>query len=178
MRSHFGMAWIALAFGAALACSSSSSPPSVAAEAGPAECTDTIVNVFNDNNNVACPIDDSGHPVTYNEAITNTCANENLMTGDVAYGQCFEFLVFEVDVDASGANGTKCFYDVSSHALVGLIFGDGMQDQCGGTSSTVAAGSVDLTCTITGLNGGGSGFQSCTPVQDAGEESMLLGQTP
>jgi hypothetical protein len=174
MRSHVGVASMITVLGAVAGCSSSSGSPSSPVEAGPPECVDAIGNVFNDNASVACPIDANGNPLSYDEAITNTCATENLTAGDIEYGQCFDYLVFEVDQDASGDNRSECFYDVTSHAFVGIIYGDGMKDQCGGTSTTVAAGAVDTTCTISGLNGGGSGFQSCTPIPDAGGESSLL----
>ena len=62
MRSHFGMALVVTALGAIVACSSSSGSPA-APEAGGNECTDTIVNVFNNNPNVACPVDANGNPV-------------------------------------------------------------------------------------------------------------------
>ena len=84
------------------------------------------------------------------------------------------YLVFEVDRDSSGNNFTKCFYDVT-HTFVGVIYADGSQDQCNGSSYTVQAGMVDTTCTVAAFNGGGGGYQSCSPILDAGGESMLLG---
>jgi hypothetical protein len=178
MRSHFGMALVVTTLGAVVAlvaCSSSSSPaPPAEASAG---CQDTIVNVFNNNSNLLCPVDGNGNPSSYDEAITATCTSEKLKTGDVEYGQCFQYLLFEVDLDTTGDSYSKCFYDPGTHALVGIIYADGQTDQCSGTSATVSAGAFDPSCTITGLNGGGSGYQSCVPVVDAGgSETMLLGQ--
>jgi len=177
MRSHFGMAFVFTALGAlgALVACSSSSSPAAQPEAGTGGCTDTIVNVFNNNMNLLCPVDGNGSPLTYDDAVTATCASEKLTAGDVENGQCFEYLLFEVDVNATGSSYSKCFYDPGSHALVGVIYSDGTQDQCGNSSNFVAAGSVDPSCTITGLNGGGSGYQSCEPVVDAGGETSLLG---
>jgi hypothetical protein len=166
------MAIVLSALSAVVACSSKSSP-SESPEASTG-CTDTLSNVFNGS---ACPADSNGNPVSYDEAITNTCATEKLKTGAVEFGPCYEYLVFEVEVDSSGTNMSKCFYDPTSHALVGVLYGDGKgQDQCGGTSATIAGGTVDYTCNISGLNGGGAGYQSCAPSEDAGEENMLLGQ--
>jgi hypothetical protein len=168
------MALVVSTLGALVACSSSSSP-SGPEEAGPPVCTDTIVNVFNNNMNLLCPVDGNGNPQSYDEAITATCTSEKLKAGDIEYGQCFQYLLFEVDLDATGDSYSKCFYDPTSHALIGVIYSDGTSDQCGGTSAAVNAGTVDPSCTITGLNGGGSGYQSCVPVVDAGGETMLLG---
>jgi hypothetical protein len=165
-----GTAFLAVA----VACSSGASG-TAPEDAGSTGCTDTIVNVFNNNPGVACPVDANGNPEPYDDAITATCATESLKTGDVQYGQCFEYLVFEVDVDSSGTNLSKCFYDPGTHAFVGVIYGDGKgQDQCNGTSSTIGAGQFDTGCNISGLNGGGAGFQSCAPVVDAGGECSLL----
>jgi hypothetical protein len=176
MRSLVGFVSVVTTFvgiGAIVACSSSSSP-AAASEAGTG-CTDTIVNVFNNNAGLLCPVDGNGNPETYDEAITATCTSEKLKAGDIEYGQCFEYLLFEVDLTGNGTSYSKCFYDPGSHQLVGIIYADGMTDQCGGTSATISAGTVDTTCTISGLNGGGSGYQSCVPIVDAGGESMLLG---
>ncbi len=175
MRSHFGMALVFPALGVLVACSSSSSP-AAPVEAGTG-CTDTIVNVFNNNPNLLCPTDGNGNPSTYDDAITTTCATTKQKAGDIENGQCFEYLLFEVDLDASGNNYSKCFYDPGSHVLVGVIYSDGMTDQCGGSSATISAGTVDPSCSITGLNGGGSGYQSCVPVVDAGGENMILGSS-
>jgi hypothetical protein len=167
------MALVVTTLGAlVVACSSSSSPATQPEAGGP--CTDTIVNVFNNNMNLACPVDGNGNPQSYDEAITATCMTESLKAGDIVYGQCFEYLLFEVDTDATGDSFSKCFYDPGSHALVGVIYSDGTQDQCGNSSSTINAGTVDPSCVITGLNGGGSGYQSCIPIVDAGGESSLL----
>jgi len=173
MRSRFGMAFVVTTLGALVACSSSSSPQAQPEAGGP--CSDTLVNVFNNNAGVLCPVDSNGNPESYDDAITQTCASEKLKTGDLEYGQCFEYLLWEADLTGNGTSYSKCFYDPSSHALVGILYADGMTDQCGGTSATIQAGSVDTTCTITGLNGGGSGYESCVPVVDAGDETMLLG---
>jgi hypothetical protein len=168
------MALVVTALGAlVVACSSSSSPAAQPEAGGP--CTDTIVNVFNNNPSLACPVDANGNPQTYDEAVTATCTSEKLTSGDIQYGQCFEYLLFEVDLDAMGDSYSKCFYDPSSHVLVGIIYADGKTDQCDNSSATVNAGTVDPTCVVTGLNGGGSGYQSCIPVADAGGENMLLG---
>ena len=183
MRSQLGLVMLSTALCAVLACSSKSSSSNGAEAGGP--CTDTIDDVFNDNTNeggnstVACPLNFNVTPPTplpYDDAVTTTCAALGQTTGDIQYGQCFEYLVFEVDLDSSGNNLTKCFYDPSSHTLVGLIYGNGKEIQCGGTSFTVQAGTVDDTCSISGFNGGGAQFESCVPIVDAGSESMLLGQ--
>ncbi len=123
--------------------------------------------------------------MAYDQAITLTCAhpcpadqNCGAQTkGDIVYGQCFDFLVVEIDNDSSGHNYSKCFYDPTSHALVGVIYADGTQDQCGNSSFSVQGGQVDPACSISGLSGqgAGGGFQSCVPVVDAGAESSLLG---
>jgi hypothetical protein len=173
MRSHFGMALVFTTLGALVACSSSSSP-SVPPEAG-GPCSDTIANVFNDNAGLLCPVDGNGNPESYDEAITSTCASEKLKAGDIENGQCFQYLLFEVDLDSTGNSYSKCFYDPGTHALVGVIYADGQTDQCGNSSATIQAGTVDPLCTITGLNGGGSGYQSCVPIVDAGGETSLLG---
>ena len=166
MRSHFGMAlMVVTSLGALAACSSSSSTPPAQSDAA-AGCTDTLANVLATSG--LCPADANGNPLSYDEAITTTCATLKLKAGDVEYGQCFQYLVFQVDIDSTGKSSTKCFYDVGSHALVGVLYSDGKgQDQCGGTSSVIAGGLADPSCSIS-VNGGGSGFQSCAPVVDAG----------
>jgi hypothetical protein len=156
------------------ACSSGSGSGGAPAEAGSTACSDSIINVFN-NDPVACPLDANNNPASWDVAITTTCDSLKQKTGDIQYGQCLEYLVLQVDLDSSGNKLTKCFYDPTTHAFVGVIYGDGQQDQCGGSSSTVQAGQVDATCHITGLNGGGGLFQSCVPVVDGGTESSLLG---
>jgi hypothetical protein len=167
------MALVVPALGVLVACSSSSSP-AAPVEAGTG-CTDTIANQINNNPNLACPSDGMGNASTYDEAITATCTSLKQKTGDIEYGQCFEYLLYEVALDSTGGSYSKCFYDPGTHALVGIIYADGMTDQCNGSSATISAGTVDATCTVTGLNGGGSGYQSCIPVVDAGSENMLLG---
>ena len=124
MRSRIGVTMVLAVLGAALTCAcSSSSGGQAAPEAGSNACTDTLVNVLS-NTAAACPLGDTG-PLSYDEAITSTCESLKMTKGDVAYGQCFEYLAFEVDVDSSGNNFSRCFYDVSTHQLVGVIFADG-----------------------------------------------------
>jgi hypothetical protein len=154
MHSNFGMALVVPALVALVSCGSSSSGSPAPAEAG-AGCGASLASILNATPTV-CPVDGNMNPVSYDEAITSTCASLSLKTGDVEYGQCFEYLVFQVDKDATGTNSTKCFYDVNSHALVGVLQGT----QCGGD--------VDPSCTISGLHSGGGGYQSCAPVVDAG----------
>jgi hypothetical protein len=155
------------------ACSSSSSN-ATPTEAGSNACTDSIVNVFNNNQGVACPVDANGTPENYDTAILATCSSLNQKTGFIQNGQCIDYLVFEVDLDSKGSKFTRCFYDPASHAFVGVIFSDGTTDQCGGSSATIQAGQVDPSCHVAGPTGGGV-FQSCTPVTDGGGESSLLG---
>lgn len=161
------------ALGAVVGCSSSSTSPSQQGDAGTG-CSDSLTNVLNiadanGNPVVRCPTDANGVPLTYDQAITQTCSSQKLKSGDIQYGQCLDYLVWEVDLDGSGTNLSKCFYDVSSHQLVGVVYGDGMQDQCNGTSSTVQGGTAEATCRISGqTSGGGGSFQSCAPVADAG----------
>jgi hypothetical protein len=181
MRSHFGIALVVTALGALVACSSSSSS-AVPAEAGNGGCTDTLANLIN-NASLLCPNDGNGNALPYDEAITETCAvgaDGQMRTpqknGDIEYGQCFQYLVFQVNLDTTGASYSKCFYDPGTHVLVGAIFADGNTDQCNNTSASISGGNVDPSCTITGLNGGGSGYQSCVPIVDAGSETSLLGQ--
>jgi hypothetical protein len=167
MRSQLGVTLVLTALAAALvsACSSSAST-SKPGDAGPTACSDTLANVFA-LPGATCPVDSSGNPVSYEVAITTTCDALKLKKGDVHYGQCFDYLVFEVDQDSSGHSYTKCFYSVSTHALVGVVFADGQQDQCGGSSLTVQGGTVDPSCAISGASGGG-GFVSCAPSTDGG----------
>ena len=182
MRSHFGMALVVVAaLGAVVACpacSSSSGSPQGQPDAG-GGCTDTFANVLNNPAGVfanaatsgqsLCPVDANGNPQPYDEAITTTCTTLKQKVGDVEYGQCFQYLVFQIDLDSTGKNFTRCFYDPGSHALIGVLYSDGKgQDQCGGTASAIAGGTADPSCSISGLHGGGSGFQSCVPVVDAG----------
>lgn len=170
MRSQLGMTMVLSALGAVAVCacssSSGSTPP---AEAGSNACTSSLVNLFN-NTSALCPIG-AGGPETYDESITMDCDALKLKKGDVQYGQCFDYLVWEVDMDGSGNNLSKCFYDTASHQLVGVIFGDGTQDQCGGSSFLVQAGQVDNSCTVTGFQSGGGGLQQCSPTSDAGSSS-------
>ena len=142
-------------------------------------CTDTtgpnataaIDDVFN-NSVLACPLDANNVPLPYGTAIDVGCAALKMTKGDVQYGQCLNYLVWEVDVDSSGNNFSKCFYDVDTRALVGVVFGDGMKDQCGMTSYTIQAGSVDADCGIEGLSAAGAGglFEDCAPEPEGGLE--------
>jgi hypothetical protein len=160
MRFRLGVTMVLAVLGAVSvgACSSSSGGAAPPAEAG-SQCTASLNDLLSASPGPACPIGANG-PSSYDEAITTTCDALKQTKGDIQYGQCFEYLVWEVDLDGSGKNLSKCFYDVKSHALVGVIYGDGTSTQCGGQ--------VDTTCTVTGLNGGGGGFQSCSAVSDAG----------
>jgi hypothetical protein len=116
-----------------------------------------------------CPADANGKPVDYDTAITSTCAQQGLKTGDLKYGQCLDYLVWEKDHDTSGHNFSKCFYDVTTHALAAIVFDDGMQDECGNHSFTVQTDKAEAYCTISGLTTGGGGYyQSCTPVAEGG----------
>ena len=174
MRSHFGIALVVTALGALVACSSSSSP-AVATDAGSGGCTDTLAHLIS-NASLLCPNDGNGNALPYDEAITETCASQKQKNGAIEYGQCFQYLVFQVNLDTTGASYSKCFYDPGTHVLVGAILADGSTDQCNNTSAYIAGGTVDSSCTITGLNGGGSGYQSCVPIVDAGGgETSLLG---
>jgi len=173
MRFSFGMAFVVSALGAVVACSSGGggSPQN---DGGTAACTDSITNIYNNNVDtngnslVRCPIDANGHPVTYDQAITTTCSAEKLKTGVIQYGQCNDYLVWEVQTDSAGKSFSKCFYDVKAHALIGLIYSDGMQDQCNNTSATVQGGTVE-DCTISGMSlGAGGGYDSCAPMPDGG----------
>ncbi|HEY8038700.1 MAG TPA: hypothetical protein VIF15_02865, partial [Polyangiaceae bacterium] len=65
---------------------------------------------------------------------------------------------------------SKCYYSPTTHALVGLVYGDGAQDQCGNSSFTVQGGTVESYCQISGFNGGGATFESCKPVPEAGTD--------
>jgi len=173
MRFALGMILFLSATGV-VACSSSSSP-AVQAEAGPTACSSNLSDLINNAASLDCPNDGNGNQLSYDMAIEATCATFKLKKGDIEYGQCFEYLVYRVDIDTSGHNFSECFYDVTTHAFVGAIYADGSQDQCGGSSFTVAGGNTDPTCQISGFNGGGAAFESCTPVVDGGAETSLLG---
>jgi hypothetical protein len=173
VRFHSGVAFLFSAFGAIAACSSSpsssgSAPPSDAAAAA---CTDSLDAVFS-NAQCKCPADSSGKPAGYDTAITATCKGQGLNTGDIKYGQCLDYLVWQQDNDSTGQNFSKCFYDVKSHVLVGIVLSDGMQDQCGGKSATVQGGAAEPSCPISGLTVGGGGLlQSCAPVPEGGADA-------
>jgi hypothetical protein len=142
------------------ACSSSSSGAAApqAADSGTA-CTASLGVVFAASK---CPADANGAAVNYDTAITTTCEAQGLTTGAIKYGQCLDYLVWEQDDDSSGHDFSKCFYDVKTHALVGIVFDDGTQDQCNKTSFAVQAGSAEAYCSIAGLDNGGSGrYQAC-----------------
>jgi hypothetical protein len=159
------------AVGALLACSSGSNTNRVTGDSGPSVCADTsgLIDLFN-NTMLACPLNGGQTaPVTYDMAIDTSCSSLGLKSGDVQFGQCDQYLVWEVDLDMTGRNFSKCFYDVKSHLLVGAIYGDGSMDQCGGSSYTIQAGTVE-TCSISGLSAVGAGgtFEDCAPKPDAG----------
>jgi hypothetical protein len=138
-----------------------------------AACTDSLGNVFS-NQACKCPADSSGRPADYDHATTTTCAGQGLTTGDIKYGQCLDYLVWEQDNDSTGQNFSKCYYDVTTHALVGIVLSDGMQDQCGGKSPTVqaGAGAKEPDCPISGLTvGGGGNYQSCAPHPEGGADA-------
>jgi hypothetical protein len=164
-----GSAFLVPAIAAAVACgsSSNSSPP---ADAGSTACSDSLANIFAKSQ---CPADSNGKPSAWEQAITSTCSSQGLSTGQILYGQCLDFLVWEQDNDTSGSSFSKCFYDTTSHALVGILFSDGMQDQCGGKSLTIQAGAgTDARCIISGLtSGGGGNVQSCGHVPEAGSDA-------
>ena len=162
MRSQLALSFVltAVAVTVVSACSSSSSP-NAPVDSGPTACSDTLVNVFNDTS-AACPVDANGNFATYDVAVTTTCDSLKQKNGDVRWGQCFDYLVFEDDQDSAGKSYTKCFYSVTDHTLVGVVFADGQQDQCGGSSLTIQGGQVDPTCDVSGTGGGG-GFASCAP---------------
>ena len=169
MRFQMGSAFLVPAIVAAVACSSSSnsSPP---ADAGSTACSDSLGNIFAKSQ---CPADSSGKAQAYDQAITATCASQGLTTGQILYGQCLDFLVWEQDNDNTGSSFSKCFYDVSTHDLVGILYSDGMQDQCGNKSFTVQAGAgTDAKCIISGLTSGGGGkVQPCGPMPEAGRDA-------
>jgi hypothetical protein len=175
MRFALGMTLLLSTASGAVACSSSSSP-AAQPEAGSDACSADPATLLASTPGPACPNDGNGNQLTYDQVIEDTCATFKLKTGDIEYGQCFDYLVYEIDNDSTGNNFSRCFYDVATHAFVGVIYADGSQDQCGGSSYTVQAGSVDTTCSISGFQGGGAVYESCKPVVDAGEETMLLGQ--
>jgi hypothetical protein len=175
----------ALAAGS-LACSSS--PGASPSDGGPDAfvCTDTagssaiasIDDIFNQSfgrgigPGLLCPLDASPtnpKPLSYDMAMYTNCSTLQMTSGDVQYGQCLDYLVWQVDLDSSGNNFSKCFYDVKTRALVGVIYADGTQDQCGNASYTIQAGTVE-TCTISGLSSGGGGslFEDCAPKPDSG----------
>jgi hypothetical protein len=163
MRSQLGFGFVLAAVAATLvsACSSSSSP-NVAVDAGPTACSGaTMADVFN-NTAAACPVDANGNFVPYDQALTTTCDTLKQKDGDLRWGQCFDYLVFEDDLDSAGTSYTKCFYSVSDQTLVGVVFSDGKPDQCGGSSTTLQGGQVDPSCAVSGVSGGG-GFSSCAP---------------
>jgi len=162
MRSSLGFPFVLSAVAAIVvsACSSSSSP-NAPFDAGPTACSDTLANVFG-NTSAACPLDANGNFLSYDLAITTTCDGLKQKNGDVRWGECFDYLVFEDDQDSAGKSYTKCFYSVSDHTLVGVVFADGQQDQCGGSSLTIQGGQVDTGCDVSGVGGGG-GFSSCAP---------------
>ena len=162
-----GMTLVAAALG--VACSNSSDSVGASpADAGTA-CSDTIVNVFNNNQGVTCPLDGNGNPLPYDQAIGTTCSALNMNTGFVTYGQCFDYLVWESSKDGTDANASKCFYDVHTHALVGIVYGDGMMDQCGGAATTVQAGQVEPKCAVDNGPGSSGLYESCAPVPEGGE---------
>lgn len=180
MRFSFGVAFVVSALGAVVACSSggSSSPQN---DGGTTACTDSITNIFNNNVDtngnslVRCPVDANGTPLTYDQAITMTCSAEKLKTGVIQYGQCLDYLVWEVDTDSSGKSFSKCFYDVKQHQLIGVIYSDGNQDQCNNTSSTIQGGTVEQ-CNFSGTStGAGGSYQSCAPMPDAGSGASDAG---
>jgi hypothetical protein len=160
------------ALGALIACSGSSSGPSSSpSDAAPAVCTDSLSSVFAKSQ---CPANAMGEPADYDTAITTTCGAQGLKLGDIQFGQCLDYLVWEQDNDAAGTSFSKCFYDVKSHALVGIVFADGMQDQCGNKSLTVqgGAGAADASCKVSGLTvGGGGNYQSCAPEPEGGADA-------
>jgi hypothetical protein len=170
VRFPLGFGLLLPAIAAAVACGSSggsaATPPDAALE-----CTDSLSAIFAKSQ---CPADSSGQAAAYDAAQTVTCGMQGLKTGDIQYGQCLDYLVWEQDNDGSGHNFSKCFYDVQSHALVGIVFADGMQDQCGGKSFTVqgGAGGSEADCIISGLtSGGGGNYQSCAPQPEGGSDA-------
>jgi hypothetical protein len=178
MRFDLGMAILFTAATVA-ACSSSSNAPAGQNDAASDVCSASLASltaVDSGPGAIACPTNASGTELNYDQAIESTCSTYKLKAGDVQYGPCFEYLVFEVDMDSSGHNFSKCFYDPTTHDFVGVIYGDGTMDQCGTSSYTVAAGDYDPSCSIAGFQGGGAMYESCSPIVDAGSESMLLGQ--
>jgi hypothetical protein len=179
MRSRvFSAVWILA--GGAVACGSggASSAPLTDAGGDAFVCTDTnggnvtanIDDVFN-TTGLACPLAPDNTPLPYDMAIYSNCGSLGMTSGDVQYGQCLGYLVWEVDVDSSGHNFSKCYYDVQTRALVGVVFGDGQADQCGNASYTIQAGSVQ-PCAISGLSSQGAGglFEDCSPKPDGGSD--------
>jgi hypothetical protein len=153
----------------ATACSSSSGGAPVPADAGgPDACVDTLQSVFGKSQ---CPADSTGASVGYDLAIASTCSTQNLSSGDIQFGQCLDYLVWEQDNDPARVSFSKCFYDVATHSLVGIVFSDGKHDQCG-TLSTVQAGRVESYCAISGLTAGGGGrYVSCAVGSDASSDA-------
>ena len=98
------------------------------------------------------------------QALKDFAADHGMKSGDVQYGQCLNYLVWEVDVDSSGNNFSKCFYDIKTRALVGVIYGDGTQDQCNMTSYTIQAGTVQ-SCTVDVVTGM---YEDCKPLPEGG----------
>jgi hypothetical protein len=159
------------AVGALLACSSGSNNSPATGDAGASVCADTsgLVDLFN-TTALACPLNSAmTEPVSYDTAIDTSCSSLGMKSGDIQFGQCDQYLVWELDLDMTGRNFSKCFYDVKSHVLVGAVYSDGNMDQCGGSSYTIEAGTVE-TCSISGLSAPGAGgmFEDCAPKPDAG----------
>jgi hypothetical protein len=173
MRFGLGVFTAIVVVGVAAACNGgggASSPMMTDAsfgDAAPPCVAASVVDVFNNNQGLLCPLTSGSTPVpvSFDTAITTSCATLAMKSGDVQYGQCLDYLVWEVDIDGSGNNFSKCFYDVKTRALVGVIFADGTQDQCNMTSYTIQAGSVEAACTVdvgTGL------YEDCLPVPEGG----------
>jgi hypothetical protein len=175
MRFGVGVAVSVLVLGVAVACNGggSGTSPGVsdASEDAAPPCIDmaTPNPIFDllSNPNVACPLNSAmDMPVSFDMAITTSCP-PGMKSGDIQYGQCLDYLVWELDVDSSGTNFSKCYYDVKTHALVGVLYGDGTMDQCNMTSYTIQAGSLEPQCTVdvgTGM------YESCVPIREGGLE--------
>lgn len=158
-RIRFLVAAVTVALAAGACGSSSSGGATAPAPDSGAACSASLSVVFNESK---CPADASGGPLNYDSAITTTCDAQGLTAGDIKYGQCLDYLVWEQDADTSGHNFSKCYYDLKTHALVGIVFDDGTQDQCNKTSFAVQAGNVESYCSVAGLDNGGSGrYQAC-----------------
>jgi hypothetical protein len=183
MRFGFAVAVASMGALAVAACSSSSKGSAAPDTSDASLCVDTtggdgdvtvaIDDVFNKNMLIACPLSEGTNPVplSYDMAIDTSCTTLGMTTGDVQFGQCNVggYLVWEVDLDSTGHNFSKCYYSPVTHALVGVLYGDGKQDQCNGTSYTIQAGSVE-PCTISGLSAQGAGgmFEDCKPIPEGG----------